>query len=98
MGEPVIFLHQDPENFVQIVPQASCCKFIRMLFVCFHFFLLSSKHCDHDTVLDDGRSVTDHLPSPTFLWEMHEQPRNKQINVKPNSFLHQKVFSLTMKV
>jgi hypothetical protein len=62
------------------------------------FFWLSSKHCDHDTVLDDGRSVTDHLPSPTFLWEIHEQPRNKQISGKPNSFLNQKVFSVTMKV
>jgi len=161
----VIFLHQYLEKFVQIVPQASPCKCIRILVLCFVFsfwcrihlwfclmgglqaklmtsqrtpsrhkmadmcyygnvmtttrwwlcitilhlqqyshrlnllfFLLSSKHSDQDTVINDGRSVTDHLPSPTFLWEIHKQLRNKQINGKPNSFLHQKVFSVTMKV
>ena len=61
-------------------------------------FLMSFNQCDRDTVLDHGRSVTDHPPSPTFLWEIREQPSNKHINGKPNSFLYQEVFSVKMKV
>jgi len=38
MGKLVSFLHQDPENFVHIVPQESPCKCTHMLVVGFDLF------------------------------------------------------------
>jgi len=98
MGELVIFLHQDPANFMQTSPQVSPCKCIHMMVVGFRFFLLSSKHCDHDTVINDGRSVKIICHLPHSCGKYINNPGTNKLMENQIHFLHQKVFSLTMKV